>query len=921
MRRFACLSVLTWLGMLFPSGPPAAAASPVPHPIVAGFERFGAHDKVAPARGGQLLLGELGCVSCHKKAETSTARKQGPVLDFVGTRVRIGYLKKFLRHPHTVKPGTTMPALFSGDPDADGKVEALVHFLAATGSLRQERPDLKAIAAGRDLYNKVGCVACHGSRDAAGKADKLTPASVPLGDLKAKYSLAGLVTFLSDPHQVRPSGRMPRLLSAKEPHAVANYLLQGIKVDLASGKGATSYIYYEGGWDRLPDFAKLKPAGTGIAPGFDLGVARRDSNYAIQFAGYFKVEREAQYTFSLHSDDGSRLAVDGKVVVNNDGTHPPQTARGRTRLTKGIHKIAVDFFQGGGGAELGVQVDAPGFGSHNLSDLVAVSETALEKKPVVKPADADALDIQPALVEKGKVLFATAGCASCHQLSDGKNTVASRLTATPLAQLKAEGGCLSAGPVKGLPWYGLDAVQKTALAAALRTPPAASKKPAEVIARAMTTFNCYACHQRDKIGGPEEALNKFFQTAQPEMGDEARVPPPLDGVGAKLNPEYLRHLLDNGVHDRPYMHTRMPGFGNNNVGFLVEVLGDADRTPKARAVTFKEPLSRVKSKARHLMGAQTLGCIKCHTFAGHKAEGVQGIDMTMMPTRLKHDWFRAYVTDPQSFRPGTRMPSSFVDGKSVLPDVLDGTANAQIEAMWLYLKDGPKARLPVGMSGSHSTPLVPGDTAIIYRNFIQGAGTRAIGVGYPEKVNLAFDANEMRLALLWHGAFIDAGRHWNGRGEGFEGPLGDDILALPGGAAFAILSGPKEAWPATTTRAMGYKFRGYRLTPDDRPTFLYALRDVKVEDFSSPVVGKETTVRRTLSLTAPQAVADLYYRAAVGSKIEDLGKGWYRVDEAWKLKVEGAAPAQVRQSGGKRELLVPVRFKDGKTQVVQEYSW
>ena len=41
---------------------------------------------------------------------------------------------------------------------------------------------------------------------------------------------------------------------------------------------------------------------------------------------------------------------------------------------------------------------------------------------------------------------------------------------------------------------------------------------------------------------------------------------------------------------------------------------------------------------------------------------------------------------------------------------------------------------------------VPFEEAIIYRNFIEGAGTRAIGVGYPEKLNLAFDANEMRLA-------------------------------------------------------------------------------------------------------------------------------------------------------------------------------
>ena len=56
----------------------------------------------------------------------------------------------------------------------------------------------------------------------------------------------------------------------------------------------------------------------------------------------------------------------------------------------------------------------------------------------------------------------------------------------------------------------------------------------------LAEFNCYACHERNKIGGPEDALNKFFQTLQPEMGDEGRVPPPLDGAGAKLKADYVK---------------------------------------------------------------------------------------------------------------------------------------------------------------------------------------------------------------------------------------------------------------------------------------------------------------------------------------------------------------------------------------------
>src|SRR5439155_24660998 len=141
------------------------------------------------------------------------------------------------------------------------------------------------------------------------------------------------------------------------------------------------------------------------------------------------------------------------------------------------------------------------------------------------------------------------------------------------------------------------------------------------------TFNCYACHERGKVGGPEESLNTLFTTTQPEMGDEGRIPPSLTGTGAKLNPAYLKQILDKGAHDRPYMHTRMPGFGLANVGHLVEAFAALDKGEAAVSVTFSDPMSRVKAQARHLAGAQALGCVKCHTFAGSQAEGVQGIDM------------------------------------------------------------------------------------------------------------------------------------------------------------------------------------------------------------------------------------------------------------------------------------------------------
>jgi mono/diheme cytochrome c family protein len=899
---------------------PAARADEV-HPIVPGFERFFAGDKGDAVRGGQLLLTELNCVSCHRPADDSLAPKRAPILDAAGSRMRVSYLRKFLADPQAVKPGTTMPTVFTGDADRSAKVEALVHFLASTGSLRHARPDGKAITSGRDLYARAGCAVCHGPRDSAGQPEKnLAAYAVPLGDLAAKYTLPSLTGFLDDPLAVRPSGRMPHVVGGKEARDIASYLLQGIKLDVPTGRGSTTFAYYEGQFNQLPDFAKLKPAAAGTGLAFDLGAARRGNDYALKFEGFFKTERDGNYRFDLYSDDGSRLFLDGKPVVNNDGVHPPARAGGAIKLTKGIHKVAVHFFQVGGGAELEVQVEGPGLPLQSLAALVAARPESLEAKPAPasKPADENDLDVRPDLVEKGQVLFTSAGCVNCHQLDVNKKpATALAPCGPPLAKLQTDGGCLAPKPTRGLPWYALSPAQRTALAAVLRTPPAVSKDPATIIARTMTTFNCYACHERDKVGGPTEETNRLFQTTQPEMGDEGRVPPPLDAAGGKLTPEYLRQILDRGAHDRPYMHTRMPGFGLANLGTLPEALA-ADPVTPAPAVQFAVPDAKVKATGRFLVGAQALSCFKCHTFAGQKAEGVQGIDMTLMTRRLRRDWFQAYLYNPQKVRRGTRMPAAWPDGKTFYPDLLDGKTATQIEAVWVYLKDGAAARPPAGL-GKQYIPLVPDKEAIIYRNFIQGAGTRAIGVGYPEKVNIAFDANEMRLALLWQGGFIDAARHWTDRGEGFQPPLGDDVLKLPAGACFAILPTPDTPWPTAAPKTQGWKFTGYRLAPDERPTFQYALGDIKVEDFPSPTTGKEPSLRRIMRLTATKPMEHVYFRAAAGAKIEPDKDGWYRID-GWKMKLEGGTPV-LRQSGGKSELLLPVRFTDGKGQIVQEIAW
>lgn len=110
------------------------------------------------------------------------------------------------------------------------------------------------------------------------------------------------------------------------------------------------------GTGSLPDFAALSPVGAiytytlnipsrSFDTGFP-GVSSRYEWFAIRYEGEFAVKNEGVYAFELNSDDGSRLIIDGDVVVDNDGIHAPSSAGGSVHLEAGVHTIQVEYFQG-----------------------------------------------------------------------------------------------------------------------------------------------------------------------------------------------------------------------------------------------------------------------------------------------------------------------------------------------------------------------------------------------------------------------------------------------------------------------------------------------------------------------------------------------------------------------------------------------
>ncbi|HWG42855.1 MAG TPA: hypothetical protein VN688_08730, partial [Gemmataceae bacterium] len=302
----------------------------------------------------------------------------------------------------------------------------------------------------------------------------------------------------------------------------------------------------------------------------------------------------------------------------------------------------------------------------------------------------------------GERLVIDKGCNNCHTIApDGKPFASTQANAS-LEDLwnedKQESGCLSGKRGKA-PHFSFSTNDRAALKAFLREglTGAGSTAPAYAARADIERFNCLACHSRDGDGGLSAAMLERLRREENAENIEAVRPPSLTGIGHKLRTPWLRQVLLRGGRARPWMSLRMPQFGEHNIGRLPEALASLEGT-EADDTIHKITRTAAKIEAgRYLVGKNAFSCISCHDLAGIANTGTRGPDLALMNQRVRYDWYRRWLEQPQRMQPGTRMPTVFAEGKSLLDKVLDGKADTQADAMWAYLSLGPSLPLPAGV--------------------------------------------------------------------------------------------------------------------------------------------------------------------------------------------------------------------------------
>lgn len=789
-----------------------------------------------------------------------------------------------------------------------------VPFVA--GFERFHRPD-ESDSGGRLLLTELSCTACHVAGNPA-----LSPKRGPnLDGVGIRLQTDWVKRFLKTPQVVKHGTTMPDVLAGL-PDDEKERAVSALLAFLATQRSPFRVLKSTGSNPIAHEFWRKGDARRGQLLYHQVGCVACHEPHAEYTAGEKPPSPVEQLLAQLDPEELKELGLADAARPVASVPHPDlptkYTRKSLTHFLLAPHTIR----PAGRMPELKLTPD-------EAADITAwlLREQPRLDRPLLPESD------NAELIDTGKRLFTELRCGNCHAATGIKEA----LPARPLAKLNPQTGenCIGS-PQRGLPHFPVDKVQRAALQTELADLPHSDSTAADEVSEdvgkvafAMQQLNCYACHVRDGRGGVGPKRREYFEIeGHVDLGDEGRLPPPLDGVGRKLRSKWLQKVLAGDGDVRPHMLTRMPKFGRHAVESLPAQFLRADLpTRQNETDVFGKSSTSLTEAGRQLLDT---GCVQCHPLRGEQLPGVVGIDLAGIAGRLQPQWFHDFLRNPGELKARTRMPTFFPNGKSANQEILSGNMERQIAAMWWYLKNADTLPLPEKIEAGkvHSFELIPHDRPLLLRTFMNKAGPHAIAVGFPKKVHLAFDAEAVRLAQMWRGRFLDAHGTWFDRFTPPADPLGTDVIALPAGPLLMIRPAPDRATQTEQDGVSEYQFRGYRLDRAGVPTFLYRFAGIDVEDRLQP--AKDGSFLRQLRLSRPKQDSDgqtdgptqLRLRAQAGQRLERTPSGGYVNEDGLTVSFSAGMSdrGKIENIDDRQVWTLPVSF-DESTVIEMRYQW
>jgi len=80
------------------------------------------------------------------------------------------------------------------------------------------------------------------------------------------------------------------------------------------------------------------------------------TNFSITWEGWIRIDEYSDYHVTTVSDDGSSVFIDDTLIVDNGGFHGVKQEESEIFLTKGMHKITINYFNGPGTYDFSFQI-------------------------------------------------------------------------------------------------------------------------------------------------------------------------------------------------------------------------------------------------------------------------------------------------------------------------------------------------------------------------------------------------------------------------------------------------------------------------------------------------------------------------------------------------------------------------------------
>lgn len=121
-------------------------------------------------------------------------------------------------------------------------------------------------------------------------------------------------------------------------------------------KQGVAYTYYEGDFEQTADMYAGKKVKEGVLPNFIISEAPAKDYFGYDFRSFIRIPEKGVYYFYISSDDGAKLFIDGKEIVDNDGSHSLKCVEGKVALEAGFHELKLLYFESYMGESLKVRM-------------------------------------------------------------------------------------------------------------------------------------------------------------------------------------------------------------------------------------------------------------------------------------------------------------------------------------------------------------------------------------------------------------------------------------------------------------------------------------------------------------------------------------------------------------------------------------